>query len=156
MGNALSHFKYSTTVNALCKMLWWRLDGCCAKNCLMPPQTLRKPISKSNRQPDNPTIRQPALHKETTKPNKPKAGQSATWPTYPCGNDDFTCQRNIAMSEHVPAERRNFESRKRSSDINRMATEHHEHDIKHVTGAYSPRERPHGRSQHHGPKYPGS
>eukprot|EP00614_Pseudopedinella_elastica_P001530 CAMPEP_0172592616 /NCGR_PEP_ID=MMETSP1068-20121228/11636_1 /TAXON_ID=35684 /ORGANISM="Pseudopedinella elastica, Strain CCMP716" /LENGTH=62 /DNA_ID=CAMNT_0013389699 /DNA_START=32 /DNA_END=217 /DNA_ORIENTATION=- len=43
-------------------------------------------------------------------------------------------ERNVAVSEHVPTERHIFNSRKRALDINQMATEHHEHGIKHVTG----------------------
>ena len=34
------------------------------------------------------------------------------------------CQRNVAISEHVPTKHQNFESRKRASDFNQMATEH--------------------------------
>ena len=37
------------------------------------------------------------------------------------------------MSEHAPTERQVLESRKRALDFNRIATGHHEHDIKHMS-----------------------
>ena len=88
---------YFSTGAGIVGLVW----GFCALPDLMLPQMLRKLISKATRQPDNPTsdnptsgnstIRQPALHKQKTKTNKPKAGQSATWPTWPWRNGDGTC-----------------------------------------------------------------
>ena len=42
------------------------------------------------------------------------------------------------MSKHVLTEHQNFESRKRTSDFNRVSTEHHEHGSRQVTGNIPP------------------